>query len=317
MHRGAATTLATQAERLPATMRVFERGWLSSNNVLLFDDDATATLIDTGYVSHREQTLALVRSQLGGRQLARIVNTHLHADHCGGNAFLQRHLGARIAIPPGHADAVARWDEDVLTFRATGQRCDRFGYDEVLEPDSVLHTGQRDWRVLAAPGHDPHSIMLWDAEDRILISADVLWQHGFGAIFPEIEGDSGFAEQATMLDRIAELSPRLVIPGHGAPFSDVDAALERAHRRLDALSADAARNARQVAKALIKFYLLEVRSLSFEALVQHLVGARYFAVINERYFQVGFDELIERSVRELVAVGAAEWNRGTVTNRDG
>ena len=47
-------------------MRVFERGWLSSNNVLLLDDDANATLVDTGYVSHREQTLSLVRRQLGG-----------------------------------------------------------------------------------------------------------------------------------------------------------------------------------------------------------------------------------------------------------
>ncbi len=100
------------AAQIPPTMRVFERGWLSSNNVLLYDDEHTATLVDTGYVSHRAQTLALVQSALGGRKLARIFNTHLHSDHCGGNAHLQRATGARIAIPPGHSDAVARWDED-------------------------------------------------------------------------------------------------------------------------------------------------------------------------------------------------------------
>ena len=72
---------------IPPTMRVFERGWLSSNNVLLFDDDSSATLVDTGYVSHRTQTLALVQSALGGRKLTRILNTHLHSDHCGGNAL--------------------------------------------------------------------------------------------------------------------------------------------------------------------------------------------------------------------------------------
>ena len=131
--------------------------------------------------------------------------------------------------------------------------------------------------------------MLWNPADRILISADALWQHGFGGIFPEIEGESGFAEQAAMLELIARLAPRLVIPGHGAPFTDVDAALGRAHQRLAALSADPARNARQVAKALIKFYLLDVRSLSLEALIRHLSGARYFNVINERYFRVPFD----------------------------
>lgn len=298
-------------------MHVFERGWLSSNNILFLDDDRSATLVDTGYVSHREQTLALVQSQLAGRQLARIFNTHLHSDHCGGNAFLQQATGARLAIPPGLADAVERWDEDLLTFRATGQDCDRFRHDEVLAPGSHLRIGGCDWQVLSAPGHDPHSIMLWSPADRVLISADALWQHGFGGIFPEIEGESGFAEQAAMLELIARLAPRVVIPGHGAPFTDVDAALGRAHQRLVALSADPARNARQVAKALIKFYLLDVRSLPLAALVRHLSGARYFNVINERYFRVPFDQLIERSVHELVAVGAAEWQDGVVANRDG
>jgi len=297
-------------------MRVFERGWLSSNNILFLDDAEGASLVDTGYVSHREQTLALVRSQLEARRLTRIINTHLHSDHCGGNALLQQATAARIGIPPGLADAVARWDEEHLTFRATGQQCDRFAYDTLIEPGDLLRLGARDWQALAAPGHDPHSIMLWNAEDRALISADALWQHGFGAIFPEIEGESGFVEQAAMLDLIQRLSPRIVIPGHGAPFSDVDAALARARQRLAALSADAARNARQVAKALVKFYLLDVRSLSLDRLVQHLSGARYFSIINERYFRRPFDQLIAQIVHELVAVGAAEFKDGVVTNQD-
>jgi glyoxylase-like metal-dependent hydrolase (beta-lactamase superfamily II) len=305
-----------QAVALPPNMRVFERGWLSSNNILFLDDAYGASLVDTGYVSQREQTLALVRSQLDGRRLTRIINTHLHSDHCGGNAHLQQATAARIAIPPGLADAVARWDEEQLTFRATGQQCDRFAYDALIEPGDMLRLGERDWQALAAPGHDPHSIMLWNAEDRALISADVLWRHGFGAIFPEIEGESGFSEQAAMLDLIQRLSPLIVIPGHGTPFSDVDAALTRARQRLAALSADAARNARQVAKVLIKFYLLDVRSLPLDRLVRHLSGARYFTIINERYFDKPFDALITQIVRELAAVGAAQLMDGVVSNRN-
>ena len=78
------------APGVASTMRVLERGWVSSNNVLLFDDDQSATLVDTGYVTHGEQTLALVRHALEGRRLTRIINTHLHSDHCGGNALLSR-----------------------------------------------------------------------------------------------------------------------------------------------------------------------------------------------------------------------------------
>ena len=41
---------------LPPSIRVLERGWLSANNVLLFDG-GEAILVDSGYVSHAGQTV--------------------------------------------------------------------------------------------------------------------------------------------------------------------------------------------------------------------------------------------------------------------
>jgi glyoxylase-like metal-dependent hydrolase (beta-lactamase superfamily II) len=302
---------------LPATMRVFERGWLSSNNVLFFDDRATATIVDTGYATQAEQTVALVEGALHGRRLARIVNTHLHSDHCGGNAALKRRFGAQILIPPGMAAAVAAWDEEALTFAATGQVCDPFAFDALLAPGERVRLGGGDWEIIASPGHDPHSVMLWSEADGILISADALWQHGFGAIFPEIEGASGFAEQRAMLEKIAEFQPRLVIPGHGAPFTDVREALARAHARLAALAESPERNARHVARVLIKFHLLQVRSIARDALLEHLSGARYFRVIHERYFaEQPFEAMIARALQELAATRAAELDDDIVRNID-
>lgn len=302
---------------LPPTMRVFERGWLSSNSVLFFDDRATATIVDTGYATHAEQTVALVASTLNGRRLARTVNTHLHSDHCGGNAALKRRFGAQILIPPGMAAAVAAWDEEALTFAATGQMCEPFAFDALLAPGERIRLGGDDWQIIAAPGHDPHSVMLWSEEHRILISADVLWQHGFGAIFPEIEGASGFAEQRAMLETIAALQPRLVIPGHGAPFTDVSDALARARARLDALSESPERNARHVARVLIKFHLLQVRSIARDALLEHFSEARYFRLIHERYFAgQPFEAMIARALQELAATRAAEVVDDVVRNID-
>jgi glyoxylase-like metal-dependent hydrolase (beta-lactamase superfamily II) len=74
----------------PPEITVFERGWLSSNNILFTGQHSGAALVDTGYCTHSAQTLALVQSALGGRPLERILNTHLHSDHCGGNAALQQ-----------------------------------------------------------------------------------------------------------------------------------------------------------------------------------------------------------------------------------
>jgi glyoxylase-like metal-dependent hydrolase (beta-lactamase superfamily II) len=246
----------------PPGLTVFERGWLSSNNILLHGDDGeSATLIDSGYVSHAEQTLALVRHALRpGQTLSRIVNTHLHSDHCGGNAALVRAFAAQIVIPPGHADAVARWDEDLLTYRLTNQRCERFAPDAVLHPGESFSAGGRTWQALAAPGHDPHSLVLFDAMHGVLVSADALWENGFGVVFPELDGDNAFDDVAAVLDLIESLDARFVIPGHGAPFTDVAGALQRARSRLAAFRSDPARHARHGIKALAKYHLLEVGS---------------------------------------------------------
>ncbi len=257
---------------LPQSIRVFERGWLSSNNVLLTDAQCAA-LVDTGYATHAPQTLALVQQALGTRPLDLIVNTHLHSDHCGGNALLQSVWPCRTSIPASEADTVRDWDETRLTFRATGQTCERFSFTETIAPGAHLQLGALDWQVLGAPGHDPHSLMLYCADERILISADALWENGFGVIFPELEGESGFAEEQAVLETIAKLDVRLVIPGHGSPFTNVEQALERAFSRVAWLRADPARNARNALKVLIVFKLLEVRTMGFDTLLQMLDDA--------------------------------------------
>ena len=73
-------------------LSVFERGWLSSNNVLIHGAGGGATLVDTSHCLHAEQSVALVRHALlraePQERLVRVLNTHLHSDHCGGNAAL-------------------------------------------------------------------------------------------------------------------------------------------------------------------------------------------------------------------------------------
>jgi glyoxylase-like metal-dependent hydrolase (beta-lactamase superfamily II) len=173
-----------------------------------------------------------------------------------------------------------------------------------------------EWQALASPGHDPHSIVLWNSDERTLISADALWQHGFGAIFPEVEGKSGFAEQRAVLKLIKELQPRLVIPGHGAPFTEVDEALAHAFARLDALEASPERNARSIIKTLIKFHLLIVRQVTLDDLIVRCGGWHYARIINDRHFQLTFSEFIRRNIDELIAGGALELRDGIVVNRD-
>ncbi|MGY0197591.1 MBL fold metallo-hydrolase [Leptothrix sp. BB-4] len=263
---------ATIRHRLPAHLTVLERGWLSSNNTLLHGlPGEPSVLVDSGHTVHAAQTEALVRHALAaevgpGATIDRIVNTHLHSDHCGGNARLRQALGAAIWVPPGHAQAARDWDEARLTYRATGQLCERFTVDAVLQPGEALRVGGLDWQVLAAPGHDTHSVVLFEPVHGVLLSADALWENGFGVVFPELDGESGFAEVEVVLDLIAGLPVQVVVPGHGAPFDDVAGALQRARTRLASHRADPSRHARHAGKVLLKYHLMELGSMPLDAL---------------------------------------------------
>jgi glyoxylase-like metal-dependent hydrolase (beta-lactamase superfamily II) len=306
--------MKTDFER--AGLIVLERGWLSSNNVLFAGDaEAEAVLVDSGYWRHAEQTLALVRAALGGRRLDRIVNTHLHSDHCGGNFALQQAHGCAIDVPVDDADSVDRWDEAALSYADTGQHCPRFSRSGVVRPGSQIVLGGRAWQAIASPGHDPNSVVLYQPDSELLISADALWENGFGVVFPELDAVDAFDDVRATLERIAALPLRWVIPGHGAPFSDAAAAIDRARRRLDGMVAQPARHARHGAKVLIKFRLLEVQRQSWPELRAWIDTAPYLRRLQQRFFAAEpFDDWIESLVAELRQVGALRIDAGQIVN---
>lgn len=291
---------------LPEGVVVLERGWLSSNNVVVCGAD-WAAVVDSGYWTHAEQTLALVERAVGRRSLTTLVNTHLHSDHCGGNAAMQdRFPGMQTYVPPGLAGAVRDWDPVALTYEPTGQFCPRFRLDAVLLPGKSVELGDLVWEIHAAPGHDPHSVVLFEPISGALISADALWQNGFGIVFQELEGESAFDQVAATLDLIERLAPRVVVPGHGSVFSDVDGALQRARSRLDAYVANPARHASHAAKVLLKFKLLELQRATLPEFLAWAERTRYFELVRERWFpDASAVEWISALVEDLVRSGAA------------
>lgn len=255
---------------------------MSSNNILLHGGGEGAVLVDAAHVLHAGQTVALVRHALAGEPLRRVVNTHLHSDHCGGNASLQRAFGCGISIPPGQWAAARAWDEVALSYGPTGQRCERFVPDTQLQPGDRLEVAGRSWLALAAPGHDPHALILFDARDGVVITADALWERGFGVVFPELEGESAFDDVAAVLDLIGSLGARVAIPGHGAPFTDIAGALAFARERLAAFRARPEVHARHGAKVLVKYHAMEERQQPLPALLDWCATTPLFGAVWQR-----------------------------------
>ena len=296
---------------LPPRMHVFVRDWLSSNQIVLKGREG-GVVIDSGYGKHAPLTLALVASRMGldGASLAKLVNTHCHSDHMGGNAALRRAYGCPIAVPAGEAPSIAAWDERTLLLDYADQRAERFDVDEVLQPGSTHVWGDLEWRALAAPGHDMAALVYFNPEHRILISGDALWRNGYGFVMPpEIDASALPATRAT-LEMIAGLGVRCVIPGHGDPFTDVDAALERAFRRTAAFEADTSRLARHALKVVLVFALLDQERLPLASMPDYVARIGIHRDFNARFFDLPPATLAEQLVADLERSGAVRRESG-------
>jgi glyoxylase-like metal-dependent hydrolase (beta-lactamase superfamily II) len=301
--------------KLPNGVTFFERGWLSSNNVLIHDTDQ-ALLVDTGHWTHANQTASLVASVLNDRPLTAVVNTHLHSDHCGGNAFLQSvYPSLHTFIPPGLAAFVDDWDADALTYTATGQHCPTFSRSGSLSNGDTFTVGHSVWQAHSAPGHDPHSLVFFQEDDGILISADALWENGFGVVFPEIEGVDAFVEVQATLEIIEQLKPKIVLPGHGAAFTDVKGALARAKSRLAQFRGSAEKHAMYAAKVLLKFKLLDVQRIKYLDLCAWANAAGYLQLLQTKYAHASdFDVWVLDLCKSLEKSGACAIDEQYIVN---
>lgn len=301
-----------------AGIRFIERGWLSANNIFIFNQDELH-IVDTSYDSHRAQTLSLVQQHLNQHpqsQCVSIINTHLHSDHCGGNATLQSAFPQiKTYIPQASCEAVKNWDETQLSFIPTGQECSRFQFDQALQVGHQLTLAQRTWDILGAPGHDPDSVILYNAQDGLLISADALWQNGFGTIFPELIGESGFDEVSQTLDLIESLDVQLVLPGHGPAFSDLASSLHTARSRLDYLAQDPKRNAKHAAKVLLKFRLLDWQSIRLDDAQEWIATTPLFSSIG-KILGMSLDEIKKWAPRALIETGGARLSGDLLINQN-
>ena len=298
--------------KLPDSLLVLERGWLSANNILFFDGH-DATLIDSGYVTHAEQTVDLVYHALDGRRLNRVINTHSHSDHIGGNAALKTAFDCEIIVPAGLHAAIADWDKDALLLSPLGQQSARFQHDRLVGADDQLEMGGLNWQALAVPGHDMEALAYYNPEKRILISGDALWENGFGVIFPELMGEAdGLASTQETLEMLSRLPIDIVIPGHGTPFNTVEAAFDRAFRRLGNFRSNIEQLAWHAIKVIVSFAMMEKRQVPKDDFPAFVLSLPFAVDVNARFLNLSNEALVAGIERQLLLVNALQRKDGMI-----
>jgi len=150
---------------------------------------------------------------------------------------------------------------------------------------------------------------------RTLVSADALWENGFGIVFPELEGARAFEDVGATLDLIEELQPAVVIPGHGRVFVDVSGALLRARSRLRAYVSDPRRHGAHAAKVLLKFKLLDLQTVGKPDFVSWAAATPYLRQVHSRFFSdTDIQEWVSGLLSELEQGGALRYEQGVLTN---
>lgn len=158
--------------------------------------------------------------------------------------------------------------------------------------------------------------MFFNPDHRILMSADALWEQGFGVLFPLIDGADAITDQLATLDLIESLQARVVIPGHGSVFTEVNRALDTARARIASFVEKPERALQNACRVLMKFNLLEHQRLVWTDYRQRF--AQFPAIVRlagqMTSADIDLQGLADRVADALVAAGAARWEAGALHN---
>lgn len=284
----------------PSNIHVQERGWLSANQIYIHNG-LDVDVIDSGFCLHAQQTIDLLQlylNQSSELHTRHLINTHLHSDHCGGNQALQQQFQFKCYVPESEYASVQQWSFAEKSFLALGQPCPPFTAQHALKIGQTIQIGSIDFEIHGTPGHHPHSILLFAPDIGLLISADALWEKGFGALFSEVSNHTGFTEQRATLNLIRSLPVKVVIPGHGSPFTDIQASLSEAYSRLDFLESHPQRNTHHVSQVLLQFMVMFRQKLSLQEGLYWCINTPLF-ILSAEQLNLSIEELFLKTLQYL------------------
>ena len=185
-------------------------------NTYVVWDEATmeAAIVDCGALFPQEEERIDVFVNDNNLKIKYILNTHLHLDHCFGNAWAAERYGV---LPMAHEDdetLLARMGEQARMFGLPFEvRTEKLG--GYLGDGDVLKLGDNEIRVIHTPGHSRGGLCFYIPAAGWLVSGDSLFEGSIGRT--DLEGGSYATLIKSITERLLILPEETVVyPGHGA-----------------------------------------------------------------------------------------------------
>lgn len=210
-----------------------------TNIGVVIADDGRAVLIDSGLNdTPARKALRFVRDELG-TEIAAIINTHGHADHFGGNAWLVKRTGAKVFAPdldemtlrhPLMQPTMLYGGADPPdTLRTSFLIAEKSPIDGIVAPGKKTIAGI-EFEAIALGGHSMNQ--LGYVIDGIFFCADVVFPEATLQKYP-IPYLYGLTEHIESLQASKQVECAHVVPGHGPILESIDDLVTMNQRAID------------------------------------------------------------------------------------
>lgn len=206
--------------------RVYVETELMGANVGWVETEQGLVLIDTPYLPQEIQQWKEAIAKLSDKEIAYVIDTHHHFDHCLGNALFSPNVVAHqstyeeMVRPDGTMRHYFVSTSEDLTAEVKKQIYDLpLGLPRFTFSDRMwLHLGDATIELIHIGGHTNSTILIYLIEDKVLFTGDAVVSN-----MHPYKGQANFRHWIEGLERIQEMDIDVIIPGHGEICHKADA----------------------------------------------------------------------------------------------
>jgi glyoxylase-like metal-dependent hydrolase (beta-lactamase superfamily II) len=196
-----------------------------SGTYIVGADEGPVFVIDPGPM--RAEHLGALEAAIGGAEVAGVLITHTHSDHCGGAKDFAARVKAPIYGAGPHPVADKAHDAPALDE----------GADYAFKPDILLADGEKvcmqsiELTAIATPGHLSNHLCFALAAEKALFTGDHIMGWATTVVAPP-DGDMGAYLES--LEKLLARDDAIYYPTHGAPILNPKPFVRavRTHRRI-------------------------------------------------------------------------------------